>query len=124
MSLPLLSTTENLFIYEPAHSQINWNDGIENIEWLELLLPFTAVKNLYLSEQFAPRIAPALQELTGGRTEVLSTLRNLYLEGFQPSESVQEGIAQFISARQFTNHPVAISVWDRGDSEDDSEADD
>jgi hypothetical protein len=114
MSLPYLSTTENLFIYEPAHSQLDWKDGIENIEWLELLLPFTAVKNLYLSEQFAPRIAPALQETTGGgTTEVLSTLQNLYLEGFQPSESVQEGIAQFISARQLTSHPVAISVWDR-----------
>jgi hypothetical protein len=115
MFLPLLSTTENLFIYEP-YSQLDWKDGIENIEWLELLLPFTAVKNLYLSEQFAPRIAPTLQELTGGgTTEVLSTLQNLYLKGFQSSESVDEGIAQFISARQLTNYPVAISVWDTGD---------
>jgi hypothetical protein len=89
-------------------------DDIENTEWLELLLPFTAVKNLYLSKQFSPRIAPALQELTGGRTtEVLPALQNVLLEGFQPSEPVQEGIAQFISARQLTNHPVAISVWDR-----------
>jgi hypothetical protein len=113
MSLSYLSTTENLFIYELAHSQHDGKDGIENIEWLDLLLPFTAVKNLYLSKQFAPRIAPALQEITGGgTTEVLSTLQNLYLEGFQPSETVQEGIAQFVSARQLTNHPVAISVWD------------
>ena len=113
MSLPLLSTKENLFIHEPANSQLDWKGGIENIEWLELLLPFTGVKNLYLSEQFAPRIAPALQELTGGRTEVLPTLQNLYLEGFQPSEPVHEGIARFISARQLTNRPVAISVWER-----------
>jgi hypothetical protein len=116
--MPLLSTTENLFIDEGHEdeydSQLDWKDDIENIEWLDLLLPFTAVKNLYLSKQFAPRIAPALQETTGdGTTEVLSTLQNLYLEGFQPSESVQEGIAQFISVRQLTSHPVAISVWDR-----------
>jgi hypothetical protein len=42
------------------------------------------------------------------RTDVsysrLSTLR---------ANLVQEGIAQFISARQLTNHPVAKSVWDR-----------
>jgi hypothetical protein len=114
MSLPHLSTTENLFIYESTDSQLDWNDGIEIVEWLELLLPFTAVKNLYLSKQSAPRIAPALQEITGGgTTELLSTLQNLYLEGFQPSESVQEGIAQFISARQLTNHPVVNSVWNR-----------
>jgi hypothetical protein len=113
-SLPLLSTTENLFICERIHTQPDWKDGIENIEWLELLLPFTVVKNLYLSKQFAPRIAPALQELSGGRTEVLPTLQNIFLEGFQPSEPVHEGIAQFISARQLTNRPVALSVWERG----------
>ena len=112
-SLPLLSTTENLFIYA-YDSQLDWKDGIENIEWLELLLPFTAVKNLYLSKQFALRIAPVLQEITvGGTTEVLSTLQNLYLEGFRPSESVQEGIERFVSARQLANRPVAISVWER-----------
>jgi F-box-like len=113
-SLPLLSTTENLFIYEQGDSLFDWKDGIENIEWLELLLPFTAVKNLYLSKQFALRIAPVLQEMTvGGTTEVLSTLQNLYLEGFRPSESVQEGIERFVSARQLANRPVAISVWER-----------
>ena len=107
-SLPLLSTTENLFI-----SQLDWKDGIENIGWLELLLPFTAVKNFYLSKQSAPRIALALQEITGGGTAVLSTLQNLYLEGFQSSKSVQEGIKRFVSARRLTNRPVTISVWER-----------
>ena len=67
-SLPLLSTTVNLFIYETYNSQLEWKDGIENIEWLEFLLPFAAVKNLYLSKHFVPRIAPALQEITGGGT--------------------------------------------------------
>jgi hypothetical protein len=94
---------------------------------LDLLHPFTAVKNLYLSKQFAPRIAPALQELTGGRTtEVLPALQNVLLEGFEPSKLVQEGIARFISARQFINRPVVISVWDRdlSDDSEDSEVDD
>jgi hypothetical protein len=72
------------------------------------------VKNLYLSIEFAPHIVPALQELTGERTtEVLPALRNILLEGFEPSEPVQEGIARFVSARQLTNHPVSTSVWDR-----------
>jgi len=115
-SLPLLFKTETLSIYESEveDPQVDWKDGIENVDWLKLLLPFTAVKNLYLSKQIAPRIAPALQEITGGgTTEVLPSLQNLYLEGFQPSESIQEGIEQFVSARQVTNHPVAISAWDR-----------
>jgi hypothetical protein len=110
-SLPLLSATENLFISEGYDSPLDWRD---DIEWLEFLRLFTAVKNLYLSKQYAPRVAPALQEITGGGTaEVLTALQNLYLEGFQPSESVEEGIKRFISARQLTNQPVTISVWDR-----------
>ncbi|KAF8491314.1 hypothetical protein F5888DRAFT_1892187 [Russula emetica] len=114
LSLHLFLTMENLYIYESQESPPNWKDVTENTEWFNLLLPFTAVKNLYLSKQFLPRITPALQELTGGRTtEVLPALQNVLLEGFQPSEPVQEGIAQFIAARQLTDHPVTISVWDR-----------
>jgi hypothetical protein len=114
---------ENLYIYENLYSPPNWKDDIENAEWLDLLLPFTAVKNLYVSKQFSSRITPALLELTEGRTtEVLPALQNVLLEGFQPSEPVQEGITQFISARGLTNHPVAISVWDRDLERDESKS--
>jgi hypothetical protein len=68
LSLRPLLTMENLYIDEDLYSPVDWKDDIEDTEWLDLLHPFTAVKNLYLSEQFALRIAPALQELTGGRT--------------------------------------------------------
>jgi hypothetical protein len=119
-SLRLLLAMENLYIEDP-HSRLDLKDDIEDTEWLDVLQPFTAVKNLYLSEHFAPRIAPALQELTGGRTtEVLPALQNILLEGFQPSEPVQEGIARFISARQLINRPVVISVWDRVLARDES----
>src|SRR6266478_8692931 len=114
-SLSLSSTTENLYVHEPGHL-ISLLDYIVNAEWLELLRPFTAVKDLYLDKKFAPYIARALQELTGGRTtDVLPSVKNIFLEGFQPSGSDQEveGIGQFISARQLTNRPVAISVWER-----------
>ena len=116
LSLHLLLTMEDLYIYEDPYSPPDWKDDIENTEWLDLLLPFTAVKNLYLSKQLAPRIAPTLQELAGVRTtEVLPVLQSVFLEGFQPLEPVQEGIARFISARQLTNRPIAISVWDKID---------
>ena len=114
LALHPLLTTDNLYLEGSRFPLLLRTRGIENTVWLDLLLPSTAVKNLYLSEAFWPRIAPALQELAGGRTtEVLPALQNVLLEGFQPSEPVQEGIAEFISARQLTNHPVAISVWDR-----------
>ncbi len=117
-SLPLSSTTENLYIYEPEHlfSPLDWEYDIENPKWLELLRPFTALKDLYLDKKFAPYIARALQELTGGRTtDVLPSVKNLFLEGFQRPGSDQEieGIRQFISARQLINRSVAIPVWER-----------
>jgi hypothetical protein len=67
------------------------------------------MKNLYLSEEIARRIVPALQELVGVRaTEVLLALENTFLED-QQSGPVQEGIQQAIAMRQATNHPIAVS---------------
>ena len=84
--LPPLSMLEHLYIYESPYSRPFWKDNIENTLWLELLRPFPAVKNLYLSDKFASLITPALQELTEGSTaEVLPSLQNIFLEGLQPS---------------------------------------
>jgi hypothetical protein len=107
--LPFLSTLKDLYIHE---EDLYWADDFENREWLELLHPFTDVENLYLSEQLAPLIGPALQELVEGRTtEVLPALQNIFLEGFKSLGPVEEGIGQFVAARQVANHPVEISLW-------------
>ena len=114
--LPPLSVLEDLQIYELSRDprwQPDWKDDIENGLWLGLLHPFTAVKNLYLSEQYALRIRPALQELVGGRTtEVLPALQNIFLKGLEPSGPVQEGIGQSVASRQVTSRPIAVSRWD------------
>ena len=122
--LPPLSSTEDLYIYPDPYSRPHWQnnnpfsrphwqDNIENSLWLELLHPFTAVKNLYLSEESAPFIAPALQELVEGRpTEVLPTLQNIFLEGLQSSGPVHEGIGKFVAARQLSSHPITVSLWE------------
>jgi len=62
---------------------------------LELLLPFPAVKNLYLSKDFAPGIVAALQEIVG--TEVLPSLQNILVDGLEPSGPFQESIEQFVA---------------------------
>jgi hypothetical protein len=89
---------------------------VENALWLDLLHPFRAVKNLYLSKESARRIVPALQEPVEGRvTEVLPTLQNIFLEGLEPAGPVQEGIGNFVAARQITSLPIAVSRWVRED---------
>ena len=111
--LPPLSSTEDLYIHPDPDSRPHWQDNIENSLWLGLLHPFGTVKNIHLSEEFAPRIASALQELVGGRTmEVLPTLQNIFWEELQPLGPVQEGIEKFVAARQLPGHSIAVFLWE------------
>jgi hypothetical protein len=117
-SLLPLPTLEDLYIHEHPHSHPHWQDNIENTLWLELLQPFTTVKNLYLSKEFAPRVLPVLQELVGERTtKVLPTLQNILLEELEPSGPIQKAIEQFVAARQVTGHPIAVSRWDNSEQD-------
>ncbi len=81
-SLNLVSSLEHLYIHEYKAIQRDrpcWQDDIENIQWLELLRPFTTVKALYLSRGITTRIIPALEELAGERaTAVLPALQNIF----------------------------------------------
>ena len=110
----LMSSLERLYACEGQHSQLRWQADVENSQWLEFLQPFTAVKELYLSRQFAPCIAPVLKELVGARvSEVLPALQSLFLEELHPSGPAQEAIEKFVAVRQLSSHPVSVSHWDR-----------
>jgi hypothetical protein len=135
-SLPTVSMVENLYIYEPSSSALSWDEDMERTRWLGLLRPFIAVKNLYLSREFAPRIASALEDVDGSEdsfddsegsiddsedsiddsegsiSELLPGLQNIFVQGLQPSGHIQEGIRQFIAARWLIGHRIAVSNWD------------
>ena len=115
-SLPPISALEDLHIIEqdwpegPPHFQ----DDIKNALWLDVLRPFVAVKDLYLSETMVPRIATALQGLVGERTtEVLPTLQNIFWErGYWSPEAISTDVASFVAARWLFSNPVTVSIWD------------
>ena len=117
--LPPHSMLENLYFYEIPRAELAvWMYNIDNGRWLDLFRSFSAVKNLYLSEKAASCIAPALQEVAEGRTaEVLPTvlpaLQNIFLKwlDMESSGPVQEGIGQFVAARQVVGHSIAVSCW-------------
>ena len=114
-SLPqaLIPAVERLYIIQDRTFPLHWQDDVESSQWLELFHPFTAAKDLYISSEFTPRIAPALQELVGERvTEVLPALQSLFLEDLLPPGPVQESIGQFVAARQLASHPIAVSRWE------------
>jgi hypothetical protein len=85
------------------------DDVIENTLWLQLLLPFTAVKNLYLSEVSASTIAAGRQKIVAGRIiELLPSLQNIFVKRLKPRGPLQENLEQLVATRQL---PIAISDW-------------
>ncbi|KAN0131009.1 hypothetical protein V8E53_011142 [Lactarius tabidus] len=64
------------------------DEDLDDINWLELLCQFTAVATLHISEEFAERIAHALEEApaeTGN--QVLPVLDSVFLEGNQTNST-------------------------------------
>jgi len=106
---------ERIYICDYEYDRPHWQDDIEDSQWLpvEILHPFTALKDLHVSREFLPRIAPAFQELTGERvTEMLPALQSLFLEELHPSGPIREAIEKFVAARQLAGYPIAVSHWD------------
>ena len=106
-SFPPLPTLEHLSIHVHIHHGLI---HVESSQWLELLHPFIAVRDLDLPLQLqvASQVATALRELTGNMaTEVLPALRRVLI---YPSyaDRIQEEFAPFITARQLSGQPVSV----------------
>lgn len=111
--LPPFSDLESLQIRDGEIGGSYWQDNMEHSRWLDLVGPFSSVKNLYLSRNIVPRVALALRELTGERvTEALPALQNLFLEGHRTSGPAHEAIMRFLTARWLSGYPVAVHSWD------------
>ena len=109
--LPLLPSLDQLGIYNPERKPLfsRWQSQVENTQWIDLLRPFTTVKDLTLGEPVVLSIASALGELVGERaTEILPALQNVFLEGFRSSDRVPKGIAKFVAARELSGRPVIV----------------
>ena len=77
----LIWAVKQLDIHEAPSPRMRWQNDIERTQWLELLELFISVEGLYISQEFAPRIAPALKEILGEKMrEVLPALQTLYKE--------------------------------------------
>ena len=116
----LIPAVERLYI-DCMYCDRPWEDDIEDSQWIELFRPFVAVKRLYISSDFMPQIATALQELGESTPEVLPALEMVFFEKPLLSGPVQEAIGEFVAAQEFADHPITISPWNRG--EDDYESD-
>jgi hypothetical protein len=112
LTLSALPSLDRLSIREYQYSPPDWQDDIENTQWLELFQSFTTVKDLHISKQVASCVAPALQdsEFVGERVvDLLPALQNLFVIWPQPSGPIH-GIEQFIAARELSGYPVALHL--------------
>ena len=106
-----LPTLKCLYIDGGQYSRFYWQN---DARWLELLQPFTSVKDLYLSEDFAQGIAPTLGDLSEEiATEVLPALENVLIEKFWPYGPVDEAFQKFVSTRRLSVPHIIVSDWDR-----------
>ena len=101
--LPSLSALEDLYIYDHPQSPPDWK-YLENDLWLQLLNPFSGVKNLFLTREYVQHIVPALQDLVGDRTtEVLPALENIFLD---KATFLLPGYAQDDIAKEYVCMPT------------------
>ena len=114
----LIPTVERLYILDAEFLRRRWQNDInaeESNQWLELLRPFTAVKDLFLYREFVPYFAATLQALGAESVaELLPALQWLFLENPWLSGSVQESIKQFVASRRLSGDPIVVSLWSTG----------
>ena len=121
---PYLSFVEKLDMMPLPETALALQNDMDSTQWLELFHPFIAIQSLYVTKKLVPLVAPALQDLTGdGAKEIFPALSDLHLEGLEPSGSLWEAIQLFITARQLSDHPVAIEIGEL-QSEDGSSSED
>lgn len=97
----MLSNVDRLYI---TSRYFEYEELSDEIQWLEFLLPFTAVKALSVQYKLSPHVALALESLTEDWvTEILPALESLCLEN-RPATSIKE----FLAARQGVGHPVSF----------------
>jgi hypothetical protein len=69
---------------EDRFSRLHWQDDIESSQWLELLHPFTAVKDLYISREFAAYRARPARARRGKSDRSVTRPADSFLGGATP----------------------------------------
>ena len=113
---PPLPTLERLVM----HGLGFWTelpDDMDIAPWSELLHSFVTVKDLFLSWTLMRDALYILRRLIGeGVPAVLPALRHVFGwgESWRGYARIQEAVTEFITARQFSGHPVVFDPMETG----------
>ena len=117
--LTLLSQVERLEIHYwdgiEFQNEEEWQEIVDDPDWLELLNAFVSVKCLYIADRLGLILLSVLEKITGERaTGVLPALQNLFISDLWPQEEfVEKTVASFVSARQLYDLPIVVRRWER-----------
>lgn len=110
---PFLSTVETLYIKEDKYWQQAFYYFLESWRWLDVLRPFTAVKNLYLPGTSTRDVIPALQVVVErGLRGVLPKLESIFMDSTEVSGRVLIAIGLFDAVQRVAGHPVTLFISD------------
>jgi len=75
------------------------------------------VKDLFIPEELALRVPPALEEVVKAERRVgglLPALQNMFFEGLQPSNygPFREAFRQLVVVRCRTGQPIVVLCWE------------
>lgn len=105
-SFPLIYTLERLNVLEKRDLPY-WPDDMENTQWLELLQPFTVVRELHLPETLAQHFAQNKSPGRYDRSDISAP--KCFIRGSSGKlRSDKEAVDQFLTARQLSNLPVTV----------------
>jgi hypothetical protein len=112
ISPSILSDVVHFFLY--SHAYVDWDsedpepEDLDNVDWLQLLRPFSSMQTLLVDGYLTYRVCEALDDIAGAMvTEVMPALDLLHI-GNEPMSCVR----RFITVRQASGRPVtAIDDW-------------
>jgi hypothetical protein len=109
---PLSGLIRSVKRLEICEDRYRWQDDVDETQWSDFFRPFVAVETLCLSKELEPPVMAALSER--GAMDVLPALRDLSVEGLEPSK--YEPTFIFITARRLSDNPVVIQPWEKQNS--------
>jgi hypothetical protein len=95
--------------------QSQWRPSAEDLLWLDLLHPFSAVKALDIDENSLTPVAYTLKVVVKERiTEILPAIRELSIGEHLPSSPIPMAIEKFATARGLVTRPDRPRRWVAG----------
>ena len=102
----------SLFLFRVENLRINaiesssGDDGVDDEQWLELVLGFSGVKDFRVTGEVATKILRAFPPANGSNATVLPALRHIYVEGLRAtSEPLWDALQD---SQRLSGHPVEL----------------